>query len=107
MSTAMIARVAGALLALAPAILPPAQLAVFAMDGPTTISAVHPAHRAELPQGGTTILGHYRVITYYGAPHTAALGILGSKPPAQIATDIERRARSGAATACACSRRWS
>jgi hypothetical protein len=55
-------------------------------------SGVDAATTPELPQGGTTILGHYRVVAYYGAVGGGTLGVLGSKPPALIAADIERRA---------------
>ncbi|HEY2297111.1 MAG TPA: hypothetical protein VGH43_05245, partial [Jatrophihabitans sp.] len=47
---------------------------------------------AQLPRGGTKILGRYRVVAYYGAVGGATLGVLGSKRPALIAADIERRA---------------
>lgn len=47
---------------------------------------------AELPQGGTQILGQYRVVAFYGGVHGGALGVLGSKPPSRIADDIEARA---------------
>src|SRR6478752_7443053 len=45
---------------------------------------------SQLPQGGTQILGHYRVVAYYGG----ALGVLGSKPPRLIADDIIARAQA-------------
>ena len=48
----------------------------------------------QLPQGGTTILGHYRVVAFYGTVGGGTLGVLGSKPPAQIVGDIEQRAAS-------------
>jgi hypothetical protein len=45
-----------------------------------------------LPRGGTVILGHFRVVAYYGAPGSGALGVLGSGTPEQAAQAIERRA---------------
>jgi hypothetical protein len=87
-------RVLGGLIALTPAIAPPAHATLIPYDGVSTISAVHPPPpRAQLPQGGRKILGHYRIVAYYGAPGSGDLGILGSKPPKKIAHDIKRRAR--------------
>jgi hypothetical protein len=45
-----------------------------------------------LPRGGTKILGHYRVVAYYGGPDGPALGVLGSQSPEDIAGAIEDRA---------------
>jgi hypothetical protein len=47
--------------------------------------------RAQLPQGGTVLLGHYRVVAYYGGANGPGLGVLGSKSPTDIAVDIEKR----------------
>jgi hypothetical protein len=47
----------------------------------------------QLPQGGTKILGHYRVVAYYGGVGGGGLGVLGSKPPREIADDIIARAK--------------
>ncbi len=47
----------------------------------------------QLPQGGTKILGHYRVVAYYGGVGGGGLGVLGSKPPRLIAGDIIARAK--------------
>ena len=47
-----------------------------------------------LPQGGTQILGHYRVVAYYGGVDGGALGVLGSKPPR---ADRRRHHRRGPA----------
>jgi hypothetical protein len=49
--------------------------------------------RLTLPQGGRHILGHYRVVAYYGGSDGPGLGILGSKGPEKIAGDIEKRAK--------------
>jgi hypothetical protein len=57
-------------------------------DGP---SAPGPA---QLPRGGRKILDHYRVVAYYGAAGTPALGVLGSTSPEAAARAISRRARS-------------
>lgn len=48
--------------------------------------------RAELPRGGTAILGHFRVVGYYGAAGTGALGVLGATSPDTAAAAITRRA---------------
>ncbi|HEY7049492.1 MAG TPA: hypothetical protein VH373_19915 [Jatrophihabitantaceae bacterium] len=45
-----------------------------------------------LPRGGRQILPDYRVVAYYGAPGTAALGQLGAGTPDQAAAAIERQA---------------
>lgn len=49
--------------------------------------------RKQLPHGGVHILGHYRVVAYYGGANGPALGVLGSKTPDKIAADIETRAK--------------
>jgi len=50
---------------------------------------VTPSH---LPLGGTQLLGHYRVVAFYGGPGGAGLGVLGSAGPDAIAARIEKRA---------------
>src|SRR4051794_26502931 len=59
-------------------------------------TATTPAQRSiatiELPRGGRVILGHYRVVAYYGVPGSSALGILGSGTPEHAALAIARRA---------------
>lgn len=57
----------------------------------TATPATEPARR-QLPRGGTTILGHYRVVAFYGGPDGPALGALGDGSPAHMARVIERRA---------------
>jgi hypothetical protein len=52
------------------------------------------ADRPTLPRGGRTLLGHYRVVAFYGGPDGPALGVLGSAPPDEIAAAIDRRARA-------------
>lgn len=83
-------RVLGVVIAGAPAIGAPLHASV-AAEATHGIAATH--RRAELPRGGRHILGHYRVVAYYGAAHGPSLGILGSKPPDEIAADISRTAR--------------
>jgi hypothetical protein len=46
-----------------------------------------------LPRGGRTILPHYRVVAYYGAPQDDELGILGIGPPRLAARRLERQAK--------------
>jgi hypothetical protein len=45
-----------------------------------------------LPRGGQHILPAYRVVAYYGAPGSAALGVLGRGTPDQAAAAVERQA---------------
>lgn len=52
------------------------------------------ATQVQLPRGGTTILGRLRVIAYYGAAGTAALGTLGAGSPEHAARRILARANS-------------
>jgi hypothetical protein len=63
----------------------------------TSPAAAHkpppPPKTLQLPRGGTKILGHYRVVAYYGGPDGPALGVLGSEPPEDIAGAIEQRAQ--------------
>ncbi len=47
---------------------------------------------AQLPRGGQRILPTYRVVAYYGAAGTPALGILGKGSPDAAAAAIERQA---------------
>jgi hypothetical protein len=47
----------------------------------------------ELPRGGRKILGHYRVVAYYGAAGAPALGVLGSTSPEDAAKAIIHRAK--------------
>ena len=53
-----------------------------------------PAPRLSLPLGGQQILGHYRVVAFYGGPDGPALGVLGSKSPDRIAAEIKSRAHA-------------
>jgi hypothetical protein len=52
--------------------------------------AADPAH---LPRGGTKILGHYRVVAFYGAPGGGQLGVLGNGTPDQAARAVIQQAR--------------
>ena len=83
----------GVLIAGAPALGGAAHATVLAATHRAAPAGQPSTHRSELPKGGVRIIGHYRVVTYYGGPGGPQLGILGSKPPDQIAADIERRAR--------------
>jgi hypothetical protein len=47
----------------------------------------------ELPRGGRTILPRHRVVSYYGAPQDAQLGILGAVSPREAARKLRARAR--------------
>jgi hypothetical protein len=51
-----------------------------------------------LPRGGTTIFPRYRVVAYYGTAGSGSLGVLGSEPPGEIATKIEKAAKPFAAS---------
>jgi len=51
------------------------------------------ANSPQLPPGGRTILGSYRVVAYYGGPGGPALGALGNAPPERMAKVIAARAR--------------
>lgn len=46
----------------------------------------------ELPRGGRRIIGHYRVVAYYGAAGAPVLGVLGQGPPETQAAAVIRRA---------------
>jgi hypothetical protein len=49
---------------------------------------------AELPRGGRTVLPHYRLVAYYGAPQHDELGVLGIGTPEQAAAGLVPRARA-------------
>jgi hypothetical protein len=74
-------------------LLPSGTIAAAALP-PHSSAASFAGRTPQLPQGGTVILGHYRVVAFYGAVGGGRLGVLGSKPPGQIVDDIERRARA-------------
>jgi hypothetical protein len=52
---------------------------------------------SQLPRGGRVILGHYRVVAYYGVPGNSALGVLGSLSPERAASAVTRRSAAFAA----------
>jgi len=65
-------------------------------DPPSTSAsrtAPPPPTLLQLPGGGTTILGRYRVVAYYGGPDGPALGALGDGTPEQMASVIAARAK--------------
>jgi hypothetical protein len=52
-----------------------------------------PIPKIQLPLGGRTILGSYRLVAYYGGPDGKALGALGNAAPESMAKVIGARAR--------------
>ncbi len=56
------------------------------------VVALPSARRVQLPRGGRAIIGHYRVVAYYGAAGGGALGVLGRGSPEHAARSIARRA---------------
>ena len=48
----------------------------------------------ELPGGGTTIFPHSRVVAYYGAAGTGALGVLGAGSPDVVAPRLVAQAKA-------------
>jgi hypothetical protein len=64
-------------------------------SGPQVVQPVGHTQPAptELPRGGRKILGHYRVVAYYGAAGAPALGVLGSTSPEDAAKAIIHRAK--------------
>ncbi len=52
------------------------------------------AAQAQLPFGGRTILPGHRVVAYYGAAQTPAMGVLGEAPPSKIAARLLRQAKA-------------
>jgi hypothetical protein len=61
---------------------------------PPAATAAKPHRPVALPHGGRKILGHYRVVAFYGTVGGGTLGVLGSAPPAQIADRIIAKART-------------
>lgn len=59
----------------------------------STPPASPPPKSVQLPRGGTRIIGHYRVVAYYGAPGSGALGVLGVGSPAQAARNVIAHAK--------------
>ncbi|MGH8962078.1 MAG: hypothetical protein ACRDWT_12975 [Jatrophihabitantaceae bacterium] len=56
-----------------------------------------PEPKIQLPRGGRTILGSYRLVAYYGGPDGRALGALGGASPERMAQVISKRAAQYAA----------
>jgi hypothetical protein len=56
-------------------------------------STAKPATPAELPLGGRRIFPDFRVVAFYGAPQSHALGALGIGSPDQAAQRLERQAK--------------
>ncbi|MEA2390189.1 MAG: hypothetical protein QOK31_298 [Solirubrobacteraceae bacterium] len=61
-------------------------------NGPGARRAAAPAPPPQLPRGGRTLLPRYRVVAFYGAPESAALGQLGIGSPALAAQSLRRQA---------------
>ncbi len=61
-------------------------------SSPSSPAAAIRPRRQQLPRGGTAILGHYRVVAYYGGPDGPALGELGAGSPSHMASVISRQA---------------
>ncbi|MEP6852131.1 MAG: hypothetical protein ABJA87_05670 [bacterium] len=53
-------------------------------------TAPAPPPAPQLPLGGRTLLPKYRVVAYYGVPHSPGLGVLGTTPPDEAAREIKR-----------------
>ena len=62
---------------------------------PAAEAAAPPVHKRapELPLGGRTIFPHYRVVAYYGAPQSHALGALGIGSPDAAGRRLRSQAR--------------
>jgi hypothetical protein len=54
----------------------------------SSVPSSKPAGPPQLPRGGRTLLPHYRVVAYYGAPQDAGLGQLGIGSPGQAAHNL-------------------
>ena len=67
----------------------PALVLLASLAGPAAAGDPRPT----LPGGGRTLFPNHRVVAYYGAAQTAALGVLGSAGPDAIAARVQRRAR--------------
>ena len=46
-----------------------------------------------MPRGGTTLLPDYRLVAYYGAPASEALGALGIGSPDEAVSELEAQAK--------------
>ena len=57
-----------------------------------TRAGASPVSAHTLPRGGQAIIGHYRVVAFYGAAGNPQLGVLGSAPPERVARAISARA---------------
>ena len=68
-------------------------LLAFGGNGGGESEADAPPKPPSLPRGGRSILPHFRVVAYYGAPQDDELGILGIGPPRLAARRLERQAK--------------
>jgi hypothetical protein len=57
---------------------------------PTSVASV----TAQLPRGGRRLFPDYRVVAYYGAAQTPALGVLGHTSPDEAAKRLKQRAKA-------------
>jgi hypothetical protein len=62
-------------------------------DGAAAAPAATARPQKQLPRGGRTILPHFRVVAYYGAPQDRQLGALGIGTPAQAAKRLAHQAK--------------
>lgn len=60
---------------------------------PTRASAESKAAEPQLPLGGRRLFPDFRVVAFYGAPQSRALGALGIGTPSQAAARLTRQAR--------------
>jgi hypothetical protein len=67
--------------------------AASAGDGTSHAAKAKPKPPPQLPLGGRTIFPHYRVVAYYGAPQSHALGALGIGSPDAAARRLRRQAK--------------
>jgi hypothetical protein len=63
-----------------------------AVGGGGRAAAAELPRPAQLPRGGTTIFPRFRVVAYYGAPQSHALGALGIGSPDAAGRRLERQA---------------
>ena len=63
------------------------------MSNRTPRSGTEAIDVAQLPRGGTKIIGHYRVVAYYGVAGTPALGVLGGGSPDRAARSVIARSK--------------
>jgi len=60
----------------------------------TTPKPTSVAGPAQLPRGGRRLFPNYRIVAYYGAAQTPALGVLGQTSPDEAARRLKQRAKA-------------